>query len=316
MEKQEIISFIEEQIAVGKITKNDLNVIFSNVNKEDSVDDSKKIINILYLIGAIIAVVGIIILLIQNWSEVSLLGRISITLGMSIAAYISGYLIRDNERNVLSQVLFAVSGILAPIGTAVLLYEYEIKFTPVLYGLISLVWAISFGVALWGTRKNILILLTTLFSTFSIYYFASEILSNFFYSNTLFKWLNIFTGIAYVLIAYYLKNNHNTDRSAVKNILYGIGTIMILGSGIALGGIFNLIMIAVIFGAFYASVYIKSRVILVLSALFLVAHIIRLTSEYFSDSLNWSIVLILIGFLIIGVGYATYFLNKKYISKN
>lgn len=313
MEKQEIISFIESQIAEGKISKQEL---FSALSIDKKTETSKNLINIFYIIGAIIALVGIIILIVQNWSDIGLVGRILVTLGISLSTYVAGYLIKDEERHTLSQVLFTMSAFLAPVGTGVLLHEAKIEVTPLLVSAISLVWAVMYGSALWGTRKSILIIFTTAFATVSLYSLASELFSNLFYSNDLFKLLTIFVGVAYVLMAYSLSEVGSHERRSVKNILYGLGTIAILGVGISFGGFIDLLMIAVIFGAFYASVYIKSTVVLMLSALFLIAHIINITGEYFADSMNWAMVLIFVGFLIIGIGYATFYLNKKYISNN
>lgn len=311
MEKQEIISFIESQIAEGKISKQE---VFNALSDDKKSSNSKSLINVFYIIGAIIALVGIIILIVQNWSDIGLLGRILITLGISLSSYVAGYLIKDEEKHALSQVLFAMSAFLAPVGTGVLLHEADIEVTPLLISAISLVWAVAYGAALWGTKKSIIIIFTIAFATVSLYSFASDLFSNLFYSNDLFKWLTIFVGVAYALIAYSLSEVGSQEKRSVKNILYGLGTIAILGSGISFGGFFDLLMIAVIFGAFYASVYIKSRVVLILSALFLVAHIIKITGEYFADSMNWAMILIFVGFVIIGIGYTTFYLNKKYIS--
>ncbi len=313
MEKQEIISFIENQIAEGKISKQE---VFSALSDDKKTNNSKNLINVFYVIGAIIALVGIIILIVQNWSDIGLIGRILVTLGISLSSYVAGYLIKDEEKHTLSQVLFTMSAFLAPVGTGVLLHEAKIEVTPLLVSAISLVWAAAYGAALWGTRKSILIIFTTAFATVSLYSLASELLSNLFYSNDLFKWLTILVGIAYALIAYSLSEVGSYEKKSVKNILYGLGTIAILGVGISFGGFFDLLMIAVIFSAFYASVYIRSTVVLMLSALFLIAHIINITGEYFADSMNWAMILIFVGFLIIGIGYTTFYLNKKYISNN
>lgn len=311
MEKQEIISFIENQIAEGKISKQE---VLSALSTDKKTENSKNLINVFYIIGAIIALIGIIILIIQNWSDIGLFGRILVTLGISLSSYVAGYMIKDEEKNTLSQVLFTMSAILAPVGTGVLLYEADIEVTPLLISLLSLVWAGVYGAALWGTKKSVLIIYTIAFATVSLYSFASDLFSNLFNSNDLFKVLTIFVGISYLMIAYSLSEVSSREKRSVKNILYGLGTIAILGVGISLGGFFDLLMIAVIFGAFYASVYIKSRVVLILSALFLIAHIIKITGEYFANSMNWAMILILVGFVIIGIGYTTFYLNKKYIS--
>lgn len=311
MEKQEIISFIETQIADGKISREDL----LNINA-DKHETSKNLINIFYVIGAIIAIIGITILTVQNWSDIGFFGRIFITLGISLIAYIFGYLLKDKEKSTLSQIMFSMSAVLAPVGSGVLLYEADIETTPIVITSISLLWTLVYGLALWATRKNILILITTFFASVAVYAFASDIFSISYSAPTFFKWLTIFMGISYLLIAYSLSGIGDEEKKSVKSILYGLGTIGVLASGMSLGGVFDLIMIAVIFGSFYASVYLKSRVMLILSAIFLVAHIMQITSEYFAESMNWALALIFAGFMIIGIGYATFYLNKKYISSS
>ena len=81
-----------------------------------------------------------------------------------------------------------------------------------------------------------------------------------------------------------------------------------------MGGIFDLITIALIFAAFYGSIYLKSRSMLTLAALFLMGHIVQLTARYFVNSIGWPVALIAVGFLIIAIGYGTLYLNKKFIA--
>ena len=68
-----------------------------------------------------------------------------------------------------------------------------------------------------------------------------------------------------------------------------------------------------VFGGVFLSVYMKSRSVLIASTLFLVAHVVYITSEYFADSLGWPISLVLLGFVFIGLGYGSVTINKKYI---
>ena len=77
---------------------------------------------------------------------------------------------------------------------------------------------------------------------------------------------------------------------------------------------------AVLFLAFgglvVAVLYLKSRMVLLLSTLAVIGYIIYFTAEYFADSVGWPIALILLGFIIIGLGYMSISLNKKYILQN
>lgn len=322
MDKQQIISFIETQLKEGKITKEDLAfiggeqvIVPQKVFVEDKKqENSKNIINILYIIGALIALIGIVILVVQNWNSLNYFGRVFITLGVSLITYVLGYFLKNPEHNVFSQVMFTASAFLAPVGTGVILYEANIEVTPILASVITLMWAVVYGVALWSTKKNILILLTIIFSTISLYSLASEISSKMYQTDNFFKWLTILTGLSYGLISFSISDNGSKERKSVKNILYGFGTLGILGAFITLGGIFDIVMIALIFASFYASVFLKSRIVLMLSALFLVIHILKITSDYFANSMNWSVALIFAGIIVIGTGYVTFYLNKKFIS--
>jgi hypothetical protein len=373
MEKQQLISLIQSQIAEGKISKEDLSQIISAevvsapvVVKEET---SKKLIDVFYAIGGIIAVIGVIILVAQNWAEIGLLGRIFVTLGISVATYVIGLLVKDEEKNVLSQIMFLISSVLAPVGVSITLDEFGIEFTATILALVSVCLAVLYGFAFWdSTKRRVLVLISAIFAAISVFALASEtdstnlfllsasalsavwagvyafvisktkmhplmivvaffgtvatyFLSMEFFADSYnavdyFKWLTILVGASYILLSSNIENqNNDRDIRIIKNIFYGIGTLAVLGTGISFGGVFDLILILVIFGFFYASVYFRSSLMLLFSALFLISHILKITSEYFSDSVNWAVMLIFIGFLIIGIGYTSFYLNKKYISQ-
>jgi hypothetical protein len=90
---------------------------------------------------------------------------------------------------------------------------------------------------------------------------------------------------------------------------------MILGAGLSLGGFWDILYIGLVFGVILLSVYLKSRAFLIFGALFLMAYLIKITGEYFADTIGWPIALIFAGFAVIGVGFVAYYINKEYISK-
>ena len=61
------------------------------------------------------------------------------------------------------------------------------------------------------------------------------------------------------------------------------------------------------------SVYLKSKIILLMSTIFLIVHVSYITGEYFADSLGWPVVLVLLGFVFMGLGYASIIINNRYI---
>ncbi|MEI8061803.1 MAG: DUF2157 domain-containing protein [bacterium] len=325
MEKQQIIAFINEQIANGKITPSDLATITSTnssvVVKEQS--SPANLINIFYTIGTIIAIVGVGILVAQHWDEIGFAGRVIVTLGISLATYIFGWVFGKPEQKSLSQIMFVFSAALAPLGSYVLLHEAGVTYDQTIQIMVATVLFIIFGTALFFSKRNILVLVTIGFGSWAYYAIVLKMFgSNGYYLDGDFiKWASMLLGAAYLFIAYgYSSSVPATDESdarekrAIQNVLYGLGTLAILGAGIFVGGIFDLVYIALIFAAIYGSVYVKSRSMLMLGSLFLMAHIIKITSKYFIDSIGWPVALIGVGFLVIGVGYMTYYLNRKFIS--
>lgn len=334
MDKQQILTLIEGQLATGKISKADLQHLIGEVSavqtppiiestqvvstKEDS---SKKITNIFYVIGAIISVIGVGILIAQNWVEIGFAGRIVVTLGIAFVSYVLGFLLRNPEQKMLSQVLFTISAALAPLGFYILLKEANVDFDYSMQIMLSLGLSIIFGTALFITKRNILLLITVGFASAAYYSFVVNSFDFDFYNQVVLKWAVIFLGVSYLFIAYgypslfpVLDEDDAKEKKSVENVLYGFGTLAILGGGIMIGGFFDIILIGIIFAAFYGSVFLKSRSMLMLAALFLLIHIIKFTSKYFVDSIGWPITLIAIGFMVIGIGYGTFYLNKKFIS--
>ena len=76
----------------------------------------------------------------------------------------------------------------------------------------------------------------------------------------------------------------------------------------------ELIYPGLVFGALFLSVHIKSKAFLTWGTLFLMAYILKITSEYFSSGLGWPLALVIAGLAMIGVGYMSLSLKKKYLS--
>lgn len=340
MTKEEILKYIKEQVEVGNVTKQELLSIAQpqteqqtgpivqvpsvqkNIVPENRTEDSSKnVTGVLYSIGAIIAIVGVGILVGQNWQEIGFAGRILSTLGIAVVVYVAGLLIRGEEHRNLSQVMFTLAAGLAPFGVFVLLDEADISFDWSAQLMTAIVLCIFFAIALFISKRNILILLTTGFATWAYLTLVNKFFGfSFSDENVLIKWAVILLGISYILLAYGLQTaltphdqSDEEEKIRVRNFLYGFGSLAILAAGISIGGVFDVFFVLFIFAAFYGSVFLKSRAMLSFGALFLMAHIIKLTSKYFVDSIGWPVALIFIGFLLIGVGYLTYYLNKKFI---
>lgn len=315
MEKEQIISLIKSEISQGNISKEDI-INSLEVKELETKDHSSKIINILYAVGGVIALIGVVILVSQYWNEIGIFGRILVTLGISIVTYIAALIYKKYEQNIISQIMFVMSAVLAPIGTYVMFKEADIKFDWLPQAITAVVLAVIYCAAFAVVKRNILPIIITAFGSWAYFAILSELL-NFDISSTAVKMSILILGAAYVLLAYnyhLLKTEgHDGEIKSVKGLLYLGGTVAVLGAGISFGGAFDIVFIALLFAVFYTSVFVRSTTMLLAGAGFLIAHIIKLTSKYFADSVGWPLALIVVGFLVIGVGYLTVYLNRKFI---
>ena len=121
-------------------------------------------------------------------------------------------------------------------------------------------------------------------------------------------------GLSYILLAYAFRDGWNKPLIGVLNFFGIIGFLGAAFSQVFDSVLWQLFYFILVFGSVYLSIYLKSRNILIISTLFLVAHISYITSEYFANSLGWPISLVFLGFVFIGLGYASVNINKKYIA--
>ena len=125
-------------------------------------------------------------------------------------------------------------------------------------------------------------------------------------------------GCAYILMGYAFSKN---ARASLSGFLYGFGIFGVLAAALALGGwephqnvFWELIYPAPVFGALFLSVHFKSKAFLTWGTFFLMAYILKITSEYFSKSLGWPLALVIAGLVMVGAGYMSFSIKKKYLS--
>ena len=75
----------------------------------------------------------------------------------------------------------------------------------------------------------------------------------------------------------------------------------------------ELIFPALAFGALLGGIPLKSRPFLFVGSLFIMIYIIKISAEYFKDSMGWPLALVLAGLALMTVGYLSFYLNRRYI---
>jgi len=272
----------------------------------------------LYAIGAVIVLVGIIFFIAQIWDDIGSFGRILLTLGLGIVfVFLGADLVRKQADNLIGQIFHVIGGLLIPGGYFVLIEELNIStrtpwpFTFV-FGKIFLVYLVLTIIQ----KVPILTFFTIANGTAFVYFLVFSIIDGIPYidDEIISVYLTMIVGASYFFLS---RAFQNTWNSKLNGALYLFGSIFVFGAAFSRvfdSELWQFLYFLVIFGGLYLSIYLKSQIILVMSTIFLIAHISYITSEYFADSLGWPISLVILRFIFIGLGYASVNINKKYIN--
>lgn len=321
MNKQQILDLIKSKIKDGTINQKDLLNFFAEEKvRRNQLEIGEKFIHTLYLIGSLIILIGIVILLSNNWNTIGFGGRVISTLGIFVASYLVGLLTAKEEKKTLSQISFAISAVLAPISIYVLLRE--INFNPDLdtYIISSLILGIFYGITQYFIKNRVLIVIGAIFATVLYITLILKIFSiSLLYDVTwILKLTSIALGVAYYLIAYGYINLIEQDQeiadveeNAVARFFYGIGSLAILIPFLTYSGIWDFLNLFIFIGMIYLGFMIKSKLIFFIASLTLTYHLVSFTWKYFQGSVNWPILLILIGSLIVGISYSSFKISKR-----
>jgi hypothetical protein len=207
-----------------------------------------------------------------------------------------------------------------PIGIGVIFYlaGFDTGSAGV-QSLISLILFLAYLASYHVFKKDIFIFFSIIFGTWLFFAFTNMLVAGYYQSEKLYEYRILITGLSYLLLGYYFSEQ---NKSGLKSFLYGFGVLGFLGAALALGGwhpaqnvFWEAIFPFLVFGVLFLSVYLKSNSFLVFGSLFLMGYILKLTSEYFSQSLGWPLALVIAGFFLIAIGYGSFYLKRKYISE-
>lgn len=323
MTKQEVLSSISVLALKNEISKEELiAALEASGNTKRNTEFTKKIgiTEILYYIGGAIVFLGISILIFQNWSTLSFPIKIISTLGSGIAAYFVGLLFSRDTRTIsVSPAFYLISSLVTPIGLYVVFnnagFDLGSASIQTLVSGILLVWFVTSYAVL---KRYIFIIFSIAYGTWFFFSMTGMIAGTNPSIATLdfMEYRVLITGLVYLLLGHYFSQD---VRRVLSGALYGFGILFFLGASLALGGwqpnqngIWELLFPGLDFAALFLSVYLKSKAFLTFGTLFLMVYILKITSEYFSSGLGWPLTLVITGFLLIGVGFISLSLKKKY----
>ncbi|HRN69666.1 MAG TPA: hypothetical protein PLS49_00645 [Candidatus Woesebacteria bacterium] len=316
MNNEQLLRAVKAKLESGEMRREEVEQMLQTIPHAGKKGWNFSVTKMLYLIGAAIAVTGIIIFVSQIWEDIGSLGRISVTLGLGMLfAAFGSALLKQKPQESIGPIFHAMGGILIPSGAIVTLIELGGESDNILPVALTIGSIFLFYVALAKFHKHaVLTFFAIVNGTSFIYLLIESILQNSTYRiDDLYTYVTMSVGVSYILLAHSFKNTWNKD---LVGVLCFFGSIAFFGAGATQvydSGLWQIVYFVLLGIGLYISVILKSRSILIISTIFLLYHISVITSKYFADSIGWPITLVLLGFIFIGLGYSSFKISKKYI---
>lgn len=321
MTKEELLQELTAKLNAGEISREEIATRLGLVATTPGSGPEKhssgfSVTKMLYALGAAIVIVGITIFISQIWDDIGSLGRITVTLGLGfLLAAIGSMLLSTKPDEHIGSIFHCIAGALIPGGALVTLSELS---TGVDHPwVVAFTFAIIFGFYLainLRYRNAVLTFFAIMNGTALAYCTLNALLDGSTRFEDLYAYLTMAIGGSYLLLGHAFRESWN--RTLV-GMLYGFGAIGVLGA--AFTQVFDsvpwqMLYFILVIGGFALSVFMKSRSILVMSTIFLIAHVSYITGKYFADSIGWPISLVLLGFVFIGLGYVSIRINRQYLT--
>ncbi len=322
MNNDELLSELSAKLRSGELRREDVlsRLKLSSAASKSAQEGSGShfsVAKMLYVLGATIVAVGVLFFVSQIWEDIGSVGRIAVTLGLGLLLTgVGSMLLKSKPGDSIGSVFHCIGGVLIPGGAMVTLSELSVESASLWPVAITFGVIFAFYLVLNSVHKTpVLTFFSIANGTAFTYLVVESIIEGPAYTHEdLYAYLTMAIGGSYLLLAHEFRKGWN---SRLVGPLHFFGSTGILGA--AYSQIFDSIpwqmfYVFVVIGGLLLAVHKKSRSILVMSTLFLIGYVTYITSEYFADSIGWPISLVLLGFIFIGLGYASITINKKYIA--
>ena len=260
-------------------------------------------------IGGMFIFAGICIYVGLVWDDLNPLGRILLTLGTGFSAFVMAIVATTDERfERAATPLFLISALLQPTGILVMMQEYSRGGDPV-YGLLfmSFVMLTQQGLTFVAKQQTVLAFTALLFGTcfFSIAFDLMELDI---------KLIGLVIGASLLCIAWALDHS---PHKAIAPVNYLVGSIIFLSAWFdtVRGTSFEILFLGTSIGLIFVSTLARSRSLLFIGTLAVISYIGYFTAKHFANDHNWPFILMLMGFILIGIGALAVKINNRYIKE-
>lgn len=262
---------------------------------------------LLAYLGALFVFAGLAVFIGTQWDALGSAARVVITLGSGLACFAMAYVAARDERFTAAVTpLYIIAAVLQPFGFLVLFDEYSVGGDWHYASLTTAgVLAVQQLVVFFRTRRSVLLFTAILFGTV----FAATLLDLIDVDGEV---IALTLGASVLCLAVGIRR---TRHAAITPVWF------FAASASVLAGLFGVLedtpvepaFVAAACGMVYLSTYVRSRAVLIVATLGLLAYIGYFTAEHFVDTVGWPIALMLFGFAMIGLSVAAVGISRRYI---
>lgn len=272
-------------------------------------DDAKASIltRVLAYLGGIFVFAGIGVFITMNWDDMNFAAQVVITLGAGIAAFVMAVIAINDERyEKAATPLFLIAAFLEPVGLMVI---FEETYSGNDWHLISMI--------VCGVVAAQQLLTFIRYRRTTLLFIAMVLLSAF--TLLLFDRLDIDYAITALVVGASLMSIcvglDRTRHAAITPFWYFVA------ASWALYGLFDILdktVIEVLFlaaasGVVYLSTVVRSRTLLFVGTIAMLAYIGYFSAQHFVQSIGWPIALVIFGLVLISLSAFAFRINRNFI---
>ena len=237
MNKEELLQELSAKINAGEISReelmNRLNITSSAPAENSGSQKSSSnfsVTKMLYVLGAAIVVIGIVIFVYQIWNDIESFARISVTLGLGLLiTAIGSFLLKRRREDNIGSVFHTIGGLLVPGGSMVTLSELNVDFASLWPVTITFGVIFAFYLLLNFAHKTAVLTFFAIANGTTFIYLLVEAMINepFYMHGDLYAYLTMVIGASYLFLAYSFRDGWN---KGLIGILYFFGSMGFLGA--------------------------------------------------------------------------------------
>ncbi|WP_020168295.1 MULTISPECIES: DUF2157 domain-containing protein [Methylotenera] len=292
-----------------QITLDEISHAFANVSAQANKPSPSVLSQLFGYIGGIFVFAGIGVFISMYWDDFGSAARVLVTLGTGLVAFIMALVcLTDKRYERAATPLFLIAALLQPTGILVMLNEYS-SGGDARHGLLFMAtyMLIQQAATFWAKQRTVLAFSAILFGCI---FFAN--LFDIWDANE--KLIGIVLGISLICVAYALNQSRHLP---IAPFWYFVGSAILMWSVFEAveKTPFEIIYLGLAAALIFLSTAVRSRALLAVGSLSMLAYIGYFTAKHFANTLGWPIALVIIGIALIGMSAFAVKLNNQYIKQ-